>query len=63
MPRLKFRDATAKDVPVIAGLLNHLDAYDAEAGAGGFYARSGFAERGHLVYRGNPLIYYERLLG
>jgi GNAT superfamily N-acetyltransferase len=36
-----------------------LDAYDAEAGAGGFYARAGFTERGRVVYKGNPLVYYE----
>ncbi|HWC58968.1 MAG TPA: GNAT family N-acetyltransferase [Verrucomicrobiae bacterium] len=36
-----------------------LDAYDAAAGAGEFYARCGFAERGRAVYRGAPLIYYE----
>jgi GNAT superfamily N-acetyltransferase len=40
-----------------------LDAYDAAAGAGGFYARCGYAERGRVSYRGTPLIYYERLLG
>jgi GNAT superfamily N-acetyltransferase len=39
-----------------------LDAYDASAGAGPFYARCGYAERGRVVYRGTPLIYYERLL-
>jgi ribosomal protein S18 acetylase RimI-like enzyme len=39
-----------------------LDAYDAAAGAGGFYARCGFAERGRATYRGAPLIYYEMLL-
>jgi GNAT superfamily N-acetyltransferase len=39
-----------------------LDAYDAPAGAGRFYARRGFTERGRVVYRGNPLVYYERLL-
>jgi GNAT superfamily N-acetyltransferase len=39
-----------------------LDAYDAEAGAGGFYARCGFKERGRVVYRGDPLVYYELLL-
>ena len=39
-----------------------LDAYDATAGAGGFYARRGFTERGRVVYKGNPLVYYERLL-
>jgi GNAT superfamily N-acetyltransferase len=39
-----------------------LDAYDAEAGAGPFYATCGFQERGHVVYKGNPLVYYEFLL-
>lgn len=39
-----------------------LDAYDAPAGAGGFYARCGFTERGRATYRGAPLIYYEMLL-
>ena len=39
-----------------------LDAYDGRAGAGGFYARCGFTERGRVVYKGVPLIYYERLL-
>ena len=29
-----------------------LDAYDAKAGAGGFYARCGFTERGRVVYKG-----------
>jgi GNAT superfamily N-acetyltransferase len=39
-----------------------LDAYDANAGAGGFYARCGFTGRGRVVYKGDPLVYYERLL-
>jgi len=39
-----------------------LDAYDASAGAGGFYAHCGFTERGRVVYKGDPLVYYERLL-
>ena len=39
-----------------------LDAYDAEAGAGLFYAKCGFRERGRVVYKGNPLVYYELLL-
>jgi ribosomal protein S18 acetylase RimI-like enzyme len=39
-----------------------LDAYDAKAGAGAFYARCGFTERGRVVYKGDPLVYYERLL-
>lgn len=39
-----------------------LDAYDAEAGAGDFYRKCGFAEVGRASYRGNPLIYFEMLL-
>jgi GNAT superfamily N-acetyltransferase len=39
-----------------------LDAFDAEAGAGGFYARCGFVERGRVVYKGDPLVYYERIV-
>jgi hypothetical protein len=39
-----------------------LDAFDADAGAGGFYARCGFAERARIVYKGNPLVYHERVL-
>lgn len=39
-----------------------LDAYDAPAGGGGFYEKCGFQQRGRLVYRGDPLVYYELLL-
>ena len=39
-----------------------LDAYDGPAGAGGFYAKCGFIERGRIAYRSTPLIYYEMLL-
>ena len=39
-----------------------LDAFDAEAGAGGFYAKCGFRECGRKTYRGAPLIYFEMLL-
>ncbi len=39
-----------------------LDAYDAEAGAGGFYAKCGFREVGRVTYRNTPLLYYELLL-
>jgi GNAT superfamily N-acetyltransferase len=39
-----------------------LDAYDAVAGAGKFYAKCGFTEVGRVVYRTNPLIYYELLV-
>lgn len=39
-----------------------LDAYDHASGAGAFYAKCGFAERGRVVYRGTPLAYYEMIL-
>lgn len=39
-----------------------LDAYDADAGAGGFYERCGFREVGRVSYRKTPLVYYELLL-
>lgn len=39
-----------------------LDAYDAPAGAGGFYGKCGFREVGRVTYKGTPLIYYEMLI-
>jgi GNAT superfamily N-acetyltransferase len=39
-----------------------LDAYNAPAGAGGFYARCGYREVGRVVYRGTALIYFEQLV-
>jgi GNAT superfamily N-acetyltransferase len=39
-----------------------LDAYDHPAGAGPFYARCGFGERGRVTYRKTPLIYFQLLL-
>jgi len=39
-----------------------LDAYDADAGAGTFYAKCGFREVGRVIYRKTPLIYFELLL-
>jgi GNAT superfamily N-acetyltransferase len=39
-----------------------LDAFDADAGAGGFYAKCGFKERGRTTYRNAPLIYFEKIL-
>ncbi len=38
-----------------------LDAYAGPAGAGRFYAACGYASRGGAVYRGVPLLYFERL--
>ena len=49
----------ARDKPADA---IRLDAYDAPAGAGGFYAKCGFREVGRVTYRNTPLIYYEFLL-
>jgi GNAT superfamily N-acetyltransferase len=60
--RLALEDALATASAWQADAIR-LDAYDADAGAGGFYARCGFQERGHMVYKGDPLIYYEHLLG
>jgi GNAT superfamily N-acetyltransferase len=39
-----------------------LDAYDAPAGAGRFYAKCGFREVGRAAYRGVPLVYFELML-
>ena len=39
-----------------------LDAYDAPAGAGEFYAKCGFVERGRVSYRSTRLVYYEMIL-
>ena len=39
-----------------------LDAWDAEAGAGSFYTKCGYQERGRVIYRGTPLVYYELLI-
>jgi GNAT superfamily N-acetyltransferase len=36
-----------------------LDAYDAPAGAGPFYAKCGYREVGRATFRGAPLIYFE----
>lgn len=39
-----------------------LDAFDADTGAGGFYARCGFCETARVVYKKDPLIYFELVL-
>jgi GNAT superfamily N-acetyltransferase len=55
-------DEAARQVRAWPADAIRLDAFDAVGGAGGFYAKCGFAERGHVIYRINPLIYFERLL-
>ena len=59
--RLAMEDAcdVARDWPADA---IRLDAYDSPAGAGDFYLKCGFKERGRVVYRDDPLVYYELLL-
>jgi len=39
-----------------------LDAWDAVAGAGPFYAKCGYREMAHALYKTAPLIYFELLL-
>jgi GNAT superfamily N-acetyltransferase len=39
-----------------------LDAYEGPAGAGEFYAKCGFSERGRVTFRSTRLIYYELML-
>lgn len=39
-----------------------LDAWDADAGAGPFYAKCGYREVAHAAYKANPLIYFELVL-
>lgn len=51
----KARSMVEKD----GGDALRLDAWDAKAGAGAFYARCNFKEVGRATYRGAPLIYYE----
>ncbi len=56
--RLALEDARAVAQAWPADAIR-LDAYDAEAGAGGFYAKAGFREVARVVYRGTPLVYFE----
>jgi predicted N-acetyltransferase YhbS len=39
-----------------------LDAYDSVAGAGPFYAKCGFREVAHVIYKKSPLIYFELIV-
>jgi GNAT superfamily N-acetyltransferase len=59
--RLCMKEAERIARTVGAGAIR-LDAYNATAGAGGFYAKCGFTEKGRVTYRNAPLIYYELLL-
>ena len=59
--RLALEDASAVARAWPADAIR-LDAYAAEAGAGRFYAKCGFQERGRVAYRRDPLAYYELVL-
>lgn len=56
---LREAELLAKDWP---GNAIRLDAFDADAGAGGFYAKCGYREVGRVTYRRAPLIYFELVL-
>ena len=59
--RLALEDARAIAAAWPADAIR-LDAYDADAGAGAFYEKCGFRRRGRVVYKNDPLVYYELLL-
>jgi GNAT superfamily N-acetyltransferase len=59
--RLALEDACAV-AQAWPGDAVRLDAYEAEAGAGGFYAKCGLRERGRVIYKNDPLVYFEILL-
>ena len=39
-----------------------LDAFDKAAGAGPFYAKCGYREVAHVIYKEDPLVYFELVL-
>ena len=56
---LKQAEAVAREWPADA---IRLDAFDAAAGAGPFYAKCGYREVAHVIYKKDPLIYFEFIL-
>ncbi len=56
---LKEAEAAARAWPADA---IRLDAFDAAAGAGDFYAKCGYREVAHVVHKNDPLLYFELLL-
>jgi ribosomal protein S18 acetylase RimI-like enzyme len=59
--RLAFADAVdiSREWPADA---IRLDAYDSAAGASGFYSKCGCENRGHVAYKGTPLVYFELVI-
>ncbi len=58
----RLLDAAKAVVAAWPGEAIRLDAYDAAAGAAGFYERCGFREVGRATFRGVALVYFEWLL-
>ncbi|HEX6879233.1 MAG TPA: GNAT family N-acetyltransferase [Terriglobales bacterium] len=56
---LREAEAHARQWPADA---IRLDAFDAPAGPGRFYLKCGYRELAHVVYKQDPLIYYELVL-
>lgn len=56
---MKQAEAVARAWPADA---IRLDAFDAHAGAGAFYAKCGYREVARVTYKKDPLIYFELLL-
>ena len=52
-------EAVAREWP---GDAIRLDAFDAKAGAGAFYAKCGYREVARVTYKKNPLVYFELTL-
>jgi GNAT superfamily N-acetyltransferase len=46
----------------LSGDAIRLDAFEGVAGAGGFYEKCGFTDKGHIVYKTVPHIYFEWLI-
>lgn len=66
MTRIRLATATVDDAADVLALRMRvaqdairLEAFDADAGAGGLYRQCGFTEVGRASYRGTPLIYFE----
>jgi GNAT superfamily N-acetyltransferase len=56
---MKEAEAAARAWPADA---IRLDAFDAPAGAGPFYAKCGFRKVAHVTYKKDPLLYFEIVL-
>jgi GNAT superfamily N-acetyltransferase len=56
---LKEAEAVARAWPADA---IRLDAFDAAAGAGGFYSKCGFHEVARVTYKQAPLVYFEMVI-